>query len=231
MAPHRRADASGYTVLEVLVALSVGVVVLLGLSLLYQATINAFSESSSQAALQRQGALALQVLARQSQAASRIGLTCANPPAPAGTTGRSLEVYVPVIPHPDPADLNGDKNGTYYCYYAGNGVNGAPAGALCQRRTAMDAGGLAAPGPCWNLLAPSQPGMFRRTGQEGVILLIQQTNPANPFCPTNSDGTAIASGASCVAFGQNASTADVAFAISDGVGSMSLTASLMKRNP
>ena len=235
MRARRRADQAGFSLLEVLVGCLIGSVVLLGLGSLYAATVRAFSESSSQAALQRVGALTLQAISRQTQGASHVSLTCANPAVPANTTGRSLEAYVPTIPHPDSSDLTGDNNGVYYCYYVGTGTNGAAAGALCQRRTPKASGAVGTAGTCWNLLAAPQPGAFRVASQTGGVSLIKQTSPVSRFCPTNTDGTAIATNLFCLALGQSTGpggqdTGDLAFAITDGMNSMTITVSLTGRN-
>ena len=232
MSSRRRPDQRGLTMVELLLAVSVGLVVLLGVFSMYRATANALNEASSQAALQRQGTLALQVITSQGWRASSIAFnTC----APAGTTSRSIQL---TVSDTSPASLPATQLGTY-CYFAGNGANGAPAGALCQRFTPV--GGVA--GPCWNLLAGPQPALIRQTAQPGVSL-IQQTNPADPLCPKNptdaagspvAGGQALATGVHCLALGQSTGpgdqdTGDVAFAITDGVSSMTFTASLMLRN-
>jgi len=217
---------------ELLLAVSIGAVVLLGVFSMYRAMAGVLNEASSQAALQRQATLALQVITSQGWRASSIAFnTC----APAGTTSRSMQL---TVSDTSPASLPATQLGTY-CYFAGNGANGAPAGALCQRFTPL--GGVA--GPCWNLLSGPQPALMRQTAQPGVAL-IQQTAPADPLCPMNptdaaggpvAGGQAIATGAHCLALGQSTGpggqeTGDVAFAITDGFSSMTFTASLMLRN-
>jgi prepilin-type N-terminal cleavage/methylation domain-containing protein len=232
MIPRRPLDDRGLTMVELLVAVAIGGVVLTGMFSLYRAAAYAFVEASSQAALQRQGTLALEAITSQGWRASTIAFnTC----APAGTTSRSLQL---TVSDTTPASLPAAQLGTY-CYYAGNGANGAPAGALCQQFTPT--GGVA--DPCWNLLDGPQAELLRRTGQAGVWL-VQQTNPVTPVCPRNptdaagnpvAGGEAIASGAHCVALGQSTGpggqdAGDVAFAITDGVNSMTFSASLMLRN-
>ena len=232
MSSRRRADQRGFTVIELLLAVAIGAVVLMGVFSMYRATANALRESSSQAALQRQGALALQAITRQALRASSIAFnTC----APAGTTSRSFQL---AVTDTTPASLAAAEVGTY-CYYAGNGANGAAVGALCQRLTPV--GGVA--GPCWNLLASPQPALIQQTAQPGVSL-IPQTSPADPLCPKNptdaagnpvAGGQAIATGVHCLALGRSAGPGgqdmgDIAFAITDGFSSMTFTASLMLRN-
>jgi prepilin-type N-terminal cleavage/methylation domain-containing protein len=232
MVPRRPLDDRGLTMVELLVAVAIGGVVLMGMFSLYRAAAYAFVEASSQAALQRQGTLALEAITSQGWRASTITFnTC----APAGTTSRSLQL---TVNDTTPASLPAAQLGTY-CYYAGNGANGAPAGALCQQFTPV--GGVA--DSCWNLLDGPQTELIRRTGQAGVWL-VPQTNPATPVCPRNptdaagnpvAGGQAIANGVHCVALGQSTGagaqdTGDVAFAITDGVNSMTFSASLMRRN-
>lgn len=232
MSRRRGSDERGVTLIELMVASAIGVVVLMGVFSMYGVTRTSFEQSSSQAYLQRQGTLALQALQRQAQrAATTIYNTC----APAGTTSRSLLLTVNDTTPPSlPAAEIGD-----YCYYAGNGANGAAAGALCER-FALNTGGVLGPfGPCRNLLA-GQGALVRQTGQAGVSL-ITQSSPADPLCPRNttdaggtlvSGGQAIATGTHCLALGQVAgtTTGDVAFAITDGLNAMTFTASLMLRN-
>ena len=237
MSPRRGGGQRGFGLLELLVGVSLGTVVLMGLFSVYVATVRALDESGSQAALQRVGNLAIQAITRQAQWAQSIVLNPNPSCAPAGTTGRVLQLTVDDIavsmglgPSLPTAQL-----GTY-CYYAGNGANGATAGALCQGFTPK--GGVA--GGCWNLLAAAQPGLFRPLGGARGVFLILQTNPANLFCPSNSDNTAIASGAYCLALAQSTVpgstqfSGDVAFAITDnptdGSRGMTFTESLMLRN-
>jgi Tfp pilus assembly protein PilW len=234
-------DERGITLLELLIVVVVGTVVLFGLSFLYVATVRAFGESSSQAALQRVGALTLQTITRRAQLASAIALNPSPACAPGGTTGRTLQLTLTDIA---PTSLPASQMGTY-CYYSGNGANGAPAGALCQRFTPT--GG--APGACWNLLAAAQPGLVHKTGQTAGVVLIRQTTPANTFCPQNTMATdvngavvsavgPIATGVYCLDLAQvfpppgqaGNVTGNVAFGITDGLSSMTFTASLMRRN-
>jgi prepilin-type N-terminal cleavage/methylation domain-containing protein len=223
------ADQRGVTLLELLVVVGVaGAVILGGLSTFYVATVRAFSDSTSQVALQRVGTVALQAISSRAQLASAMTLDPSPACAPAGTTGRTLLLTL-----------------TDTCYYAGNGANGAPAGALCQRFT--QAGGT--PGTCRNLLAAPQPGLARRTGQAAGVILIRQTSPVSPFCPANTAVTdvngntvsaagAIGTGVYCLdlghvfpAPGQAGNVmGNVAFGITDGVSAMTFTSSLMRRN-
>ena len=82
----------GFSVIELLVAATIGVLVVGGLLSLYLATTRSFGESNAQVALQRQGALALDEIGRQVRRASAIALaTCNGVPnsaqvsTPAGT--------------------------------------------------------------------------------------------------------------------------------------------------
>ncbi len=230
MLPWRPRHQRGFGLLVLMIGAAIGILMLGGLSFLYVAVVRALDQSSSQAALQRVGTLAVQAISRQAVQATSLALTCGNPAPPGGTTGRSLEVFVRTVPYPDPN--NPSHYGFYYCYYAGNGSNGAAAGALCQRRTALSNGVLAAPGPCWNLLAAPQAGLTRLPGQT-PISLIKQTNPASTLCPRNTDAPSVdlPSGQYCLALNvQNTTTGDVAFAITDGVNSVTFTVSLWRQN-
>jgi prepilin-type N-terminal cleavage/methylation domain-containing protein len=237
----RRRDQRGYTFVEVLIAIGlIGAVVLFGIFSLYRATINVFTDASSQASLQRVGALALQAITRQAQWAQSITVTAAPGCAPAGTQGRVLELIVDdsavaLSLGTMGASLPADQLGRY-CYYAGSGAN---AGALCQSFSPGTGGVYGAAGPCWNLLAAAQPGLSGKTpaGSPAEVVLVRQTTPANPWCPRNADdGSAIATNVYCLALSQNIVpfstlvTSDIAFAITDGVSSTSFTASLMLRN-
>ncbi|MGH7412340.1 MAG: PilW family protein [Candidatus Methylomirabilis sp.] len=95
----------GFTLVELLVTSFLVGVVLLGVSALYVATTRAFDESSSQAALQRQGTLVMEELARQVRSATAITTTTCN-----GHAG-SLQVTTAGVTH---------------CYYVGTN------GELCQ---------------------------------------------------------------------------------------------------
>ena len=245
MAARRREGELGFTLIEVLVAVgALGLLVVGALAFMYVATVRALDESSSQAALQRTGTLALQTITRQAQWATQMTLTCANPAVPAGTTGRSLEMYVTdnslLALGGGIVSLPAAQIG-YYCFYAGNGSNGATAGALCQRFTPRPVGGaLGTAGGCWNLLAATQPGLYRPSGGQPGVFLVLQTSPVSPLCPTNTDGTAVANGQYCFALNQTSvtgsplTTADIAFAITDNPTDSSrgltFTASLLKRN-
>ena len=143
MAARRREGELGFTLIEVLVAVgALGLLVVGALAFMYVATVRALDESSSQAALQRTGTLALQTITRQVQWGWQMSLTCGSQPtwgspaAPAGTTGRSLEIYVTDTAPSAPSIVSFPTAQTgFYCFYAGNGSNGAPAGALCQQFT------------------------------------------------------------------------------------------------
>lgn len=228
-----RMGQRGFTLVELIVAGAIGAVVLLAVFSMYRATRTSFEQAGSQTALQRQGTLALQAIQREAQRAATVAY---NSCAPAGTTSRSLLLTVNDTTPPSlPAAEIGD-----YCYYAGNGANGAAAGALCER-FALNTGGVLGPfGPCRDLLGGPQASLVRQTGQAGVSLVVQ-SSPANPLCPRNTTdsagspvagGQAIAAGTQCLALGQVAgsTTGDVAFAITDGLNAMTFTATLMLRN-
>ncbi len=225
MTPRRAHGQRGFTMVEVLVSAAAGFMVLLGLCSVYVVTVRAFTDSTSQASLQRVGALAIDAIMREAGRADSNPITAPNPNCvPGGTTSRTLSFAVVTN-----RELNQQRT---ICYYAGNGANGAPAGALCQR-IADEGGALSA---CRNLLAPSQP------GQSGDITLIRQTNPVSPFCPratTDVGGTPVAGGQAiannvhCLALSKVNGTpqsGDIAFAITDGTSSMTFTASLILQN-
>ncbi len=230
-----RMGQRGFTLVELIVVGALGAVVLLGVFSMYRATRTSFEQSSSQAYLQRQGPLALQAIQRQAQRASASTVQAAPGCAPTGTTGRSLLL---TVPDTNPSSLSVNETGDY-CYYAGNGANGAAVGALCQRFTPDRGPNAGVAGACWDLLA-GQGALVRQTGQAGVSLIVQ-SNPSDPLCPRNTTdaagtpvagGQAIAAGTRCLALGQVAgsTTGDVAFAITDGLNAMTFTASLMLRN-
>ncbi|MBI2529150.1 MAG: prepilin-type N-terminal cleavage/methylation domain-containing protein [Candidatus Rokubacteria bacterium] len=222
----------GFSLIELTLASVIGVVVLLGVFSLYLATTSAFNQSSSHAYLQRQGTLAVDAIARRVRGASAIARSC-TPAAPGGTTGRVVEITLSA-PNPEAGA---------YCYYAGNGLNGAEAGVLCERFT--PSGG--ATGLCRNLLAGPQASLLRQTGQTGITL-IQQTTPADTRCPRNTryttgveavpGGEAIAAGEYCLALSVGPpapvtpadTNADIAFFITDGVDGMAFSVSLTRRN-
>jgi Tfp pilus assembly protein PilV len=232
----RAASERGFTIPEVLIAALIGVFVLGAISSLYVAAVRALDASSSQAALQRAGMIAVQVIAQQ---AARASSNPSTPPdascIPSGTAGTTLLVRVTdTVPSSIPADQRGT-----YCYYAGNSNTAAsPAGAFCQR-VIPDSTGV--PGPCWDLLTAGQAGLTHLPGQTGDrssapvtsrVSLIQQPDP---FCPKNFDGTVIASASNtyCLALALNAGTqqtGDMAFAITDGMSRLTFTSSLMLLN-
>jgi prepilin-type N-terminal cleavage/methylation domain-containing protein len=99
-------DARGFTLVEVIVASLATGVILAGLSVLYLSASRAFTESDSQAVLQRQGTLALEEIARQVRSANTdLTLVTCNDVA------NALRVT--------------NSRGTY-CYYAGG------EGQLCE---------------------------------------------------------------------------------------------------
>ncbi len=239
MARRRWPDRCGFTLVELMVASAIGAVVLLGMFSLYRGTTTAFNQSSSQAVLQRQGTFALEAISRQARRAVSVAY---NGCAPPGTTSRSILFRVDDTDSPSlPAAEVGD-----YCYYAGNGANGGAAGALCESFTPRVGGVLDIPGPCRDLLGGVQlKDLVKQTGRAqnvAPIQLIVQTNPDDPLCPRHTTdlnrelepaGVAIETGVHCLALGQdknNPRTGDLAFAITDGLNSMTFTASLTVRN-
>ncbi len=146
------------------------------------------------------GTLALQAITSAPSSPRPIALNPSPACAPAGTTGRTLQL---TLTDTAPTSLPASQLGTY-CYYAGNGANGAPAGALCQRFT--PAGGT--PGSCRNLLGRAQPELVGRTGQAAGVVLVRQTSPANRFCPQNTAATDV-NGATVAAAGAIATASTV----------------------
>ncbi|HEV8437143.1 MAG TPA: prepilin-type N-terminal cleavage/methylation domain-containing protein [Methylomirabilota bacterium] len=65
----------GYTLVELLVGLAVGSVVLAGVSGFYMSSLRFSAETNSQVALQRQGTLILEEMARQIRPAARVTIT------------------------------------------------------------------------------------------------------------------------------------------------------------
>jgi type II secretory pathway pseudopilin PulG len=241
MAPLHK-DQCGYTLLELLLAAAAGVMVLAGLSLLYVATVRALDQSSSQAALQRVGALAIETVTRQAAHADSNAVradtnpgTAPDPACLPGTTpGLLLRVMDRTTTPPTPWT---------YCYYAGAGDSNGPAGALCQRR--VDSAGTITPASsCWDLLAAPQPGPFHVPGTRRIAIIKQDT--ANPgitaFCPRNTTdgagasidgGQAIANNGYCLAVNLvngSPQTGDLAFGITDGINTMTFSGSLMLQN-
>jgi len=246
MGAARWINQRGFTFAEVLIGAAIGTIVILALSFMYVATVRALDESSSQAALQRTGSLVMRAIMRQ------VALAQSNPSSapyancvPAGTTGQSLVLSVaetnPLSINPNGLPPPHYQTGTY-CFYAaaGNNGDGATPGALCQRvipdQPQGPGAGVGGPGTastCWNLLAGGQPGATHVKGQTGTISLVQQTNPANAFCPLTAGGTAIAAGNYCLALNLNPGsqqTSDIAFAITDGLNSMTFTSSSLVHN-
>jgi type II secretory pathway pseudopilin PulG len=200
----------GFTLLELLVAtLSAGIVIL-GLASLYLATTGAFAQSASQASLQRQGTLTLDQVSQVIRRGNTLTTGC----APAGTTGGSVGVTVTTVPALPTLD-------GFYCYYAGNGANGAPAGAFCQQWTPT--GGVAQ--GCRDLLGANQPEIVRQGRLTGVTLLQQPAAP-DPRCPP------VGAGQFCLTLAQPAGTnsVDIAFAVTDGLNALTFSVSLALRN-
>jgi prepilin-type N-terminal cleavage/methylation domain-containing protein len=226
-------DDRGFTLAEMVVASAIGAIALLGMFTLYRSTTTAFNLSSSQAALQRTGTLALESIQRQGLRASTIAVAAAPGCAPAGTTGRALQITVTDTTPSTLAAEAGD-----YCYYAGLGTatNGAAAGALCQRFRPT---GSVTWGSCRDLIGGPVGGLVRETGQRGVTLFTQP-GAADTRCPNHSTntsgnpvsgGTAIAAGQRCLALGQVAGNmGEIAFALTDGRNIMTFSGSLALRN-
>lgn len=99
-------DRRGFTLLEVLIGALLAGIFLLGLSSLYLAATRSLSHAGSTIALQRQGALALEEIARRVRGASTLVANCAE--------------------HDDGASPSPDEA---YCYAEGTD---AQAGALCE---------------------------------------------------------------------------------------------------
>lgn len=218
-------DQRGFTLLEAVISLLIGSLILLALSSLYIATTSALAVSTSQATLQRQGQEAMEEIARQMRRADNIAAGSATCP-PAGSAGPSLWVRVPTT-----LANNGE-----YCYYAGTAGNGAPAGVLCERFTPT--GGAA--GGCRNLLGGGGAGAgggaalgLVRQAQPAGITLVVQTAPVDARCPFAA-GTVPAAGQFCFALtpapALGGTFANVAFAITDGLGSMTFGVTLTRRN-
>ena len=198
MKQHLRNEA-GFALAELIVASVAGAIVLLGLFSLYRMTVTSFDQSSSRAALQRQGTLALQAIQRQALRASTITVQQAPGCAPANTTGRTLAV---VVNDTAPPSIPTTELGTY-CYYGGNGSNGAVAGALCERLNA---------GTCRNLLEGPLRGLVRQTGriqgnQTGIGLVLSPSercprNSRNDFGQLVNGGQVLPNERQCLAFDQ-----------------------------
>jgi prepilin-type N-terminal cleavage/methylation domain-containing protein len=217
MCSRRWADQRGVTLVELLVAAVVGAVVLLGLFSVYRATTTSFNQSSSRAFLQRQGTLALQNIARQVQQScpssnplcAQVG-TC-----PAGALVVTVTVGVPT------------QIGTY-CYYAAANLVGDT--TLMEKLNPKSGASPITRDLLWPYRfnpAGVASGLIRQTGKKGVFLL-SQTSPVDSRCPTG-----VTTGQPClklVAPAGPTATADISFAITDGLDGMSFTVSLKQRN-
>ncbi len=140
-------DQRGVTLIELLIAALAAGIILLALGSLYLATERSHARSSSQAALQRQGTLALQEISqriRSGVAPNALSMVTCNGVA------NSVQVVTPT--------------GTF-CYYAGTG---ADAGRLCE----FMVGGA---GGCRNLLAGAF--QLRVPHSTPIALMVQPATP------------------------------------------------------
>ncbi len=76
-------DNRGFTLIEVLVAVSVGAIVLLGMNSFYLSTLRSYDHGNSQALLQRQASLAIEEMARQIRPACNLTVNTGCPAGPA----------------------------------------------------------------------------------------------------------------------------------------------------
>jgi prepilin-type N-terminal cleavage/methylation domain-containing protein len=211
----------GFTLVEVLIAVLASGSILLGVSSAYVAMARTFAQSSSQAALQRQGTLALAEIGRRVRSALSPDSTHPEYPGDAirETTCRghanSIQVVLPVTP--------GFPNGTV-CYYAGG------AGQLWQANST--AGAECTDTTCWNLLSET---LQSRPGWTGISLWKQVggggggegegggggEGGGDPRCPLDRDGNPIFAPASCFVMTRDSKTqVTVAFTITDGIAVM-----------
>jgi prepilin-type N-terminal cleavage/methylation domain-containing protein len=210
----------GFTLIELLVALLGSAVVLLGLSSAYVAVAKTLAQSRSQAALQRQGTLALAEIGqrvRSAQDPNPLGIDAITDNATCRGHANSVQVVVPVTP--------GFPNGTV-CYYAGD------SGELWQANST--GGGECTDTTCWNLL--SEKLQSRPPGWTGISLLVQSGSPGeegegggggggggNPRCPLDSTGNPLPAGARCFVMTKSPiskTQVTVAFTITDGISVM-----------
>jgi hypothetical protein len=199
----------GVTMLEALLSTIGAGIIFLGLLSAYLATTRTFAESSSQAALQRQGTMALQEIGHRVRSgmppnAVKDQITCRGHP-------NSVEVAIPT-------DAN-FPNGTV-CYYAGS------SGQIWQASTTT--GAECTDTTCWNLLAEKL--QFSPPGWTGISLWTQPAT-ADARCPAG-----VAAGTPCFVMAPDppgsTTQATVAFTITDGINVMpfSISLSCTRRN-
>jgi prepilin-type N-terminal cleavage/methylation domain-containing protein len=145
----------GFSLVEMLIAFLVAGILFLALGSMYVMTTRSFADSASQAALQRQGTLAMDEIARRVRNAAPTPPTVPDPVKDIGqdytvTTCNGVAVTRSVsINTPDGA----------ICYYGGS------AGQLCEY--------LGTGTACRNLLS----------GGLSTVYLMTQTNPPDQRCP------------------------------------------------
>jgi prepilin-type N-terminal cleavage/methylation domain-containing protein len=156
----------GVTLVELLIAILVSVIVVVALGSFYVKTQNAFNQANTQAALQRQGTLVQQEMARVVLAANGLlASTC----GPVGATD-SLPVQIPSNTLPD-ATLSG---GGYVCIYLASGQIvecrfTSPATTTCIANTARNLLlGAPIPDPVVGAIPAGLAVMFNRVGGTAV---------------------------------------------------------------
>jgi prepilin-type N-terminal cleavage/methylation domain-containing protein len=212
----------GFTLIEVLVATLASGAIVLGLASAYVAMARTLAQSSSQAALQRQGTLALAEIGQRVRSAlspNPLGIDAITDTATCRQQPNSVQVVVPVT--------DGFPNGTV-CYYAGN------LGQLWQANST--AGADCTDTTCWNLL--SEKLQSRPPGWTGISLLIQPGSPGegeegegggggggaaapDPRCPLDRNGNPLPGGTPCFVMTKDSrAEITVAFTITDGISVM-----------
>jgi prepilin-type N-terminal cleavage/methylation domain-containing protein len=203
----------GLTLIELLVAMLASAVILLGVWFAYVAMARTFAQSSSQAALQRQGTLALAEIGQRVRSGVGVNGAAAVKTGSCRGHANSIQVVVPA--------------GTV-CYYAGN------SGQLWQANST--AGDECTDTTCWNLL--SEKLQSRPPGWTGITLLKQpdtgdDDGGGDPRCPLGADGNPLPAGARCFVMNNldpsgtpSPSQVTVAFTITDGIAVMPFTITL-----